>query len=70
MSTKKKIIFAMGDREVSYYCLKQLIKENNLPVLFIFPKLKKTNFICKVKEEYPEIKFIEGLSFRNEKNLK
>ena len=59
----------MGDREVSYYCLKKLVEKNINPVLFLFPKLKDTFYIDKVKKEFPNVNFIEGLSFRNEKNL-
>jgi methionyl-tRNA formyltransferase len=69
VKNNKKIILAMGDREVSYYCLKKLVEKNINPVLFLFPKLKDTFYIDKVKKEFPNVNFIEGLSFRNEKNL-
>lgn len=65
-----KIIYAMGDREVSYFCLTKLIENNMRPMLFLFPKSKKNNtFIDKVKSEYNDIPFIHGTKFRNDCNL-
>ena len=64
-----KIIYAMGDREVSYLCLKLLTNENIYPKLFLFPKNDKGLYIERVKKEYPNIKFIEGTKFRNNENL-
>lgn len=60
----------MGDREVSYFCLKKLIENDMMPVLFLFPKSGKNNkFIDKVKSEYNDIPFIHGTTFRNDCNL-
>ena len=42
-----KIIYAMGDREVSYLCLKLLTNENIYPELFLFPKNDKGLYIDK-----------------------
>jgi len=64
-----KIIYAMGDREVSYLCLKMLTNKNIYPQLFLFPKNDKGFYIEKVKNEYPNTKFIEGTKFRNKENL-
>ena len=64
-----KFIYAMGNREVSYECLKLIIKKNFLPELFLFPKNNKGKYIEKVKKEFSNIKFIEGTRFRNKDNL-
>lgn len=63
------IIYAMGDREVSYFCLKKIIENNIIPKLFLFPKVTSSKFISKIKKEFPNIPFIEGLKFRTEKYL-
>lgn len=64
------IIYAMGDREVSYFCFMKLIEQNIIPKLILCPKTKNNNtYISKIKKTFPDIPFIEGLKFRDAQNL-
>ena len=63
------VIYAMGDKEVSYFCFKRLIEKNIIPKLILCPKNNPNKFISKIKLEFPDIPIITGLSFRNEEIL-
>ena len=45
------------------------LRENNIEDKFEYLNIKAGEIAHKVKKEFPNVNFIEGLSFRNEKNL-
>ena len=63
------VIYAMGDKKVSYFCFKRLIEKNIIPKLILCPKNNSNKFISKINVEFPDIPIISGLSFRNKENL-
>lgn len=60
MNKLPSIIYAMGNKKISYYCLNELVKSNIHPKLLIFPK-KNLKYINKVKKEF-DIPYIYNIN--------
>lgn len=64
-----RIIYACGNKKLSYDILIYMINLNLNPILFLFPKNRGTEWIQKIKNLLPNIKFIEGIKFKNEDGI-